>query len=876
MTTLHAAVKKNDRDAVAKILKKEGKGTINKKDGYEQTALHLACYSGYAEVVALLLQKGADVNVEDKNGWTPLHSAANSGEFAISKLLIEKGADASATTSTGTTPLHYLVKHFCDADPKLGLSVLESLVQKGCQVDCQTNYGETPLHNACFRGRKENVEFLLKHGADVNKVAKSGETSLHFAARIGHIDVVNMLLKQGADPSVEGSYGTCLEVAKASNQMEVYEILKKAAASNTKKKKSSSAGRRKASKSLDGNASGQTKYGVAFGIKRGACEAPCKCKVYDPEDSERGGPCQSCGHFPVKHKNLGKVTKVDSSSEDESHSSESGSTAASSEGEATLEQEAAKVTAAVLAASAAPDATPSTANNEENEEPSSATKSLFQGASWSIDGKELVFGDLLGVGTSAQVFKGTYRGQEVAVKVLRPVMEPKQIENFKKELDIMGSLRSTDVVYFYGTCLEPKICIVMEYCARGSLYHVLSSKNTSIDWPLLFHIADGMMRGINCLHSWKPQIVHRDLKSLNLLVDDNWNVKVCDFGLSRYTDQGNLSTLGKLRGTFAYCAPEVYFGERFSAKSDIYSVGVILWELMVKCIKGEYDRPYGEYKHLVFDFQIIIQTAKKGLRPTIPPNCPPSYADLIRRCWDAEPDNRPDCLQVAEGLVALRQEYEGNKEAWDVLRAVPFPGGDVAVSDSGGNAASPSSSTATTSPTSSTTTKTEQTTSGNEERASPRSATTSSRDRTDSSDASTADGAASEQEPENEPSNSSSTPSSPSPPSHHNHTDKSGETVKKAKEKDKGGEGTKKKKKGSSSAAKSSLKKPTSGATSSPTTTTTTNSGGGGERKKTSRKNSVLSGEASKKSTKKEKGDATTPTTKKEKGRKKSPTLKKE
>jgi serine/threonine protein kinase len=234
----------------------------------------------------------------------------------------------------------------------------------------------------------------------------------------------------------------------------------------------------------------------------------------------------------------------------------------------------------------------------------------------------------------------------------------------------MSQLNSPDVVYFFGTCLEPKICIVMEYCSRGSLYHVLQAKNVNIDWSMVFKLAIGALRGINTLHTWKPQIVHRDLKSLNLLVDDAWNVKVCDFGLSRFTDAGNLSTLGKLRGTFAYCAPEVYFGERFSTKSDVYSIGVILWELVVKCITGEYERPYAEYKHLVFDFQIIIQTAKKGLRPSLPKGCPESFANLIKRCWDAEPENRPDCPEITAKLEEMKLEYEMNKEAWDSVRAV--------------------------------------------------------------------------------------------------------------------------------------------------------------------------------------------------------------
>jgi len=80
--------------------------------------------------------------------------------------------------------------------------------------------------------------------------------------------------------------------------------------------------------------------------------------------------------------------------------------------------------------------------------------------------------------------------------------------------------------------------------------------------------------------------------------------------------------LGKLRGTYAYCAPEIYFGKAFSPKSDIYSMGVIFWELVVRCIKGSYEQPYSEFPNLMFPFQIIIQTAKNNLRPSLPEKLP--------------------------------------------------------------------------------------------------------------------------------------------------------------------------------------------------------------------------------------------------------------
>ena len=120
-----------------------------------------------------------------------------------------------------------------------------------------------------------------------------------------------------------------------------------------------------------------------------------------------------------------------------------------------------------------------------------------------------------------------------------------------------------------------------------------------------------------------------------------------------------------MRGTYAYCAPEVYFGQSFTPKSDIFSFGVILWELAHRCLKGAYEQPYAEFKQIVFDFQIIIQSAKKDMRPTIPDNCPPSYTNLIVKCWDKDPEQRPETLQLSEILKELEREYNSNKEAWD-------------------------------------------------------------------------------------------------------------------------------------------------------------------------------------------------------------------
>lgn len=211
--------------------------------------------------------------------------------------------------------------------------------------------------------------------------------------------------------------------------------------------------------------------------------------------------------------------------------------------------------------------------------------------------------------------------------------------------------------------------MVLEFCGRGSLYDVLNDENEEITWNRVFKAAQDTVRGLICLHYWKPVIVHRDMKSLNLLVDENWNVKVSDFGTSRFTDgeKHNLETLSKMRGTYAYCAPEVYFGQSFTPKSDIFSFGVILWELAHRCLNGAYSQPYSEFKQIVFDFQIIVQSAKKDTRPTIPESCPPAYASLINKCWDKDPEQRPETLQLSEMLKELEKDYSQNKESWDSI-----------------------------------------------------------------------------------------------------------------------------------------------------------------------------------------------------------------
>eukprot|EP01089_Gocevia_fonbrunei_P014277 TRINITY_DN3876_c0_g1_i1.p1 TRINITY_DN3876_c0_g1~~TRINITY_DN3876_c0_g1_i1.p1 ORF type:complete len:497 (+),score=74.25 TRINITY_DN3876_c0_g1_i1:52-1491(+) len=281
---------------------------------------------------------------------------------------------------------------------------------------------------------------------------------------------------------------------------------------------------------------------------------------------------------------------------------------------------------------------------------------------WQIMTEDLTFLEEVGRGASSRVFKGKYRGQEVAIKLLNESIDGKHLQEFKKELEIMIQLRCPKVVFFYGAVIRPHLCLVTEFMEKGSLYDIMNDKKVKFGWALVFKLATEAALAVNALHQWKPAIVHRDLKSPNLLVDKRLNIKVADFGLARFTTLNNASSLAKFRGTYAYAAPETFYGTKYSTKSDVYSFGIILWELVMRNMHGSHHRPYSEYSWLKFDFQIIIQTSKKGLRPTLPSECPEPLKQLIIESWDEDPAKRPEFVDILQRLEELTNLYQKERQ----------------------------------------------------------------------------------------------------------------------------------------------------------------------------------------------------------------------
>ncbi|KAH1116554.1 hypothetical protein GLYMA_17G033700v4 [Glycine max] len=199
--------------------------------------------------------------------------------------------------------------------------------------------------------------------------------------------------------------------------------------------------------------------------------------------------------------------------------------------------------------------------------------------------EDLTIGEQIGQGSCGTVYHALWYGSDVAVKVFsKQEYSDDVILSFRQEVSVMKRLRHPNILLYMGAVTSPqRLCIVTEFLPRGSLCRLLHRNTSKLDWRRRVHMALDIARGVNYLHHCNPPIIHRDLKSSNLLVDKNWTVKVGDFGLSRLKHETYLTTKTG-RGTPQWMAPEVLRNEPSDEKSDVYSFGVILWEIATEKI----------------------------------------------------------------------------------------------------------------------------------------------------------------------------------------------------------------------------------------------------------------------------------------------------
>ncbi|KAF0889355.1 hypothetical protein E2562_023655 [Oryza meyeriana var. granulata] len=308
-------------------------------------------------------------------------------------------------------------------------------------------------------------------------------------------------------------------------------------------------------------------------------------------------------------------------------------------------------------------------------------------AAWEIDLSKLEIGHVVEHGDHGTLFRGKYYGHDVAVKLLDwgedGYSSEAQIAHFRTSLKevvaVWHEFNHPNITKFIGASMgttnlnipenipdhsskkgartalpERACCVVVEYLTGGTLkQHLIKQyrKNKKLSYREVVRLALGLARGLSFLHSKK--IVHRDVKTENLLLDHQLNLKIADFGVARVVEAQDPKDLTGTTGTLAYMAPEVVAGKPYNRKCDVYSFGICLWETY--CCDMPY-RPYADLSFVDFSSAVIHQ----NLRPEIPDYCPSAMASIIQRCWDANPDVRPEMEEVVCLLEALDTSKGGS------------------------------------------------------------------------------------------------------------------------------------------------------------------------------------------------------------------------
>jgi serine/threonine protein kinase len=269
--------------------------------------------------------------------------------------------------------------------------------------------------------------------------------------------------------------------------------------------------------------------------------------------------------------------------------------------------------------------------------------------------------NVLGKGGNGTVYKGTLKdNRTVAVKKCK-LIDERQKKEFGKEMLILSQINHRNIVKLYGCCLEVEVpMLVYEFIPNGTLYQLIHHHGSRVSFTTRLKIAHETAEALAYLHSWaSPPIIHGDVKSPNILIDDNYIVKVSDFGASTLapTDEAQFVTF--VQGTCGYLDPEYMQTCKLTDRSDVYSFGVVLLELLTSRKALNLQATDGEAKNLsshfllaanarrldeIVDTQIVNEQSIEPIE---------QVAELAKQCLEMNSEKRPPMREVAEELGRL-------------------------------------------------------------------------------------------------------------------------------------------------------------------------------------------------------------------------------
>lgn len=289
-----------------------------------------------------------------------------------------------------------------------------------------------------------------------------------------------------------------------------------------------------------------------------------------------------------------------------------------------------------------------------------------------ISPNEIQLKEKIGSGGSGVVRRGIWSGTAVAVKQLfigsQGVIDQAEMEMLRHEAAVFASLRHPNVALFLGACLERPTCfIVTQLYPKGSLQDLLHNKEVELNWDMKCRLAGDAARGLKYLHTFNPPIIHRDVKSSNILIDDSFRARITDFGLTKHrmftdaacapSDDLHTANVGTLRWTAPELLEASVSGQsslEYSSGVDVYSFGVVLFEIATRKLPFEFVK---------YNTQ-VEQDVIEGKRPTSYPGCSPPgklfwhafgtpWTILMEDCWNQNPAERPSMEVVVERLERL-------------------------------------------------------------------------------------------------------------------------------------------------------------------------------------------------------------------------------
>lgn len=252
----------------------------------------------------------------------------------------------------------------------------------------------------------------------------------------------------------------------------------------------------------------------------------------------------------------------------------------------------------------------------------------------------------IGSGSFGAVWKAQCRGQEVAIKQCQ-VTKESEMKMIKEEIGYLYTMRHPRLVSFLGYAREKnRVTMIMEYMPGGSLSNLLFTKKTALHFDKKLVMASQIVEGLNYLH--EQNVVHRDLKTLNVILDNKLSCKICDFGLTVTLEQTHMTIYG-LQGSPRYMAPEQLDGgdnkpTRITAKVDIWQMGCVMLELFCLTV------PFSNFNSVA---NIIAELVVKKRSPAIPDKADPRARVLISACLRIKPKTRPGADILGEALRGM-------------------------------------------------------------------------------------------------------------------------------------------------------------------------------------------------------------------------------